>query len=514
MAEGADGVVNQGATLRAGEMTGLSKSRVMAGLQCHKRLWWMVHEPTAPELEPEELIQAWMDRGTQITELARTYVPGGILIDLPYNAYDERVKRTWQVLDGGAPAIYEASFRADGVFVAVDILTREPAGFRLTEVKSTARVKDVHIPDVAVQAHVLRQNGLDLAGTEVMHLNRACAYPDLSNLFVRADVTDAAKALEQRVPAWIAEQTAMLEGPLPVVPTGPHCRAPYDCPFMARCWPTLPPHHVSTLYAIKLPRIAELDGQGYRLISDLPDDVPLAPIQDRQRRAVQENRLIVEPALAEALKVFVPPIAFLDFETVALAIPVWNGCHPYDFVPVQFSCHVQDADGGIVHHEWLADGSDDPRPMLAERLVQACGPARTIVAYHASFERACIEQLAEALPGMASSLHEIAGRLVDLLPIVRNNVYHPDFGGGFGLKSVLPALVPELRYDDLSIADGGTATLALEQLLFDGSEVKVKPRERLRSDLLRYCHHDTWALVKLVECLRRTADSSLLPSRD
>src|SRR5687768_10010973 len=138
-------------------MTRLSKSRFLAGLQCHKRLWWAAHEPNAPELEPDELMQASMDRGTRITEIARTYVGGGVLIDLPYNAYDERVDRTRQILDDNAPAIYEASFRADGVIVAIDILTRDGAGFRLIEVKSTARVKDSHIPDVAVQMHVLRQ---------------------------------------------------------------------------------------------------------------------------------------------------------------------------------------------------------------------------------------------------------------------------------------------------------------------------------------------------------------------
>jgi len=33
---------------------GLSKSRVIAGLQCHKLLWWMVHEPEAPELQADD----------------------------------------------------------------------------------------------------------------------------------------------------------------------------------------------------------------------------------------------------------------------------------------------------------------------------------------------------------------------------------------------------------------------------------------------------------------------------
>src|SRR5205807_9830506 len=90
-------------------------------------------------------------------------------------------------------------------------------------------------------------------------------------LFVRSDVTEEARAIEESVPRLIAAQTAMLQGPVPDVPIGPHCTTPYECPFMARCWSTLPPHHVSTLYAMR--RLAlELDEQGYRTIYDLPED--------------------------------------------------------------------------------------------------------------------------------------------------------------------------------------------------------------------------------------------------
>jgi len=484
---------------------GLSKSRLMAGLQCHKLLWWMVHEPTAPELALDAQTQSVMDRGSHVGEVARRYVPGGVAIELPYNAYAERVALTRQTVDAGAPAVYEGSFSADDVFVSVDILERDGRGFRLVEVKSTASVKDHHIPDVAVQAHVLRRNGLDLVGAEVMHLNRECVYPDLSNLFVRSDVADAVRAVAERVPSWIAEQVAVLQGPVPDVPVGPHCTTPYECPFMARCWPTLPPHHVSTLYAMRR-RALELDEQGYRTIYDLPEDVPLGKIADRQRRAVQEGRIVVEPTLAGALDVFVPPIAFLDFETVGLAIPVWNDCHPYDSVPVQFSCHVQDEEGRVTHHEWLAAGPEDPRPALAERLVRACEGARTVVAYNAGFERRRIEEMAEILPALAGPLRDIVDRLVDLLLVIRNHVYHPDFGGSFSLKRVLPALAPELRYEDLAINEGSMASMELERLLFQGGGLEpADVKEQLRSDLFRYCHQDTLGLVRLLDRLRELA---------
>src|SRR6266849_5289679 len=336
----------------------------MAGLQCHKLLWWMAHEPAAPELEIDESRQAVFDQGHRVGALARTYVPGGVLIDLPYNAYEQRLEATRWALAQGAPAVYEAAFRADGVFVSVDILERlglerlgaeKGRGFCLTEVKSTTSVKEQHLPDVAVQTHVLRRSGLDVGRMEVMHLNRGCAYPDLSNLFVRADVTETVETRLGAVPREIAAMTAMLAGALPSVATGPHCSTPYECPFTERCWPVLPAHHVSTLYAMRR-RALELDELGYRTIFDLPEDFPLGAAADRQRRAVQAGHLIVEPTLAAALARFAPPVAFLDFETVGLAIPVWDGCHPYDAVPVQFSAYVPDEGGALRPHAWLADG--------------------------------------------------------------------------------------------------------------------------------------------------------------
>jgi hypothetical protein len=94
---------------------------------------------------------------------------------------------------------------------------------------------------------------------------------------------------------------------------------------------------------------------------------------------------------------------------------------------------------------------------------------------------------------------------VDLLRVIREHVYHPDFGGGFSLKQVLPALVPELRYDDLPINEGRMASLELERMLFQGAELTEAAGVQLRTDLLRYCHQDTWGLVKLLRRLRDLA---------
>lgn len=481
----------------------LSKSRFTAGLQCHKQLWWRVHEPDAPELVPDAARQEIFDQGHVVGAAAQARFPGGVLIDAPHREFDARVAQTRAAIDAGAPVIFEASFFADDVFVAVDVLERTGTGWTLVEVKSATKVKAQYIPDAAVQLHVLRAAGLAVDRVELMHLNRACRFPDLSNLFERADITAEAEALLPDVRLSRVAQLQMLAGPLPEVATGSHCTSPYDCPFMTRCWPAQPPHHISTLYKMAY-RTAQYEAQGIHTIFDLPQDPPLGLIQERQRRAVQQGRMIVASTLADALRVVEYPYAALDFETLQTPIPIWHGCRPWDQVPAQFSCHVVRAPGQIVHHEWLGDPGGDPRPEFAHRLVEACRGAKVVFAWNASFEGQVIDQLAEAVPALAPELAAIRSRLIDALPLVRDHVYHPDFLGSFSLKTVLPALVPGAGYEGLAVADGGTASVQLRRLIVDQS-VPPEEVEQARAALKEYCAVDTLGVVRLLERLAELA---------
>ncbi len=71
----------------------LSKSRYLAGLQCHKQLWWRVHEPEAPELVPDAALLNRFAQGAEVDQRARSYVPGGELIDLPFYEFDNKPAR-------------------------------------------------------------------------------------------------------------------------------------------------------------------------------------------------------------------------------------------------------------------------------------------------------------------------------------------------------------------------------------------------------------------------------------
>lgn len=480
----------------------LSVTRFVAGCLCHDLLWWLVHEPDAAELVPDITLEDRFEQGTQVGEVARSYVPGGVLIDLPHNEVEQRLAATREALASGAPAVYEATFVEDSVYAAVDILERKDRGYNLIEVKSTTRVKDEHIPDVAVQVHVANKAGIDIQRVELMHLNSDCRYPDLSNLFVREDITEHVDALLPSIPETIESQQQAIEGEFPAVGFGEHCLTGRDCPFHDRCWPEVDSRHVLTLYRTDAATKWSLLERGIESIHDLPPDVELNKLAQRQARAVKKGTAVLGPGMAQELAPFDRRLAHLDFETVSLAIPVWEGCGPWAQMPVQFSCHREIERGKFAHHEFLAKSGEDCRKEMATALIEACHGAEAVVAYNAGFERSCLRSIAEAAPEHGAELQQIADKLIDPLKVVRNFIYDPKFLGSFSLKTVLPALVPELGYDDLEISQGLVASLYLSRLLFRPQMIPEEERSTLRHNLLEYCKRDTAATVMLVERLK------------
>jgi len=481
----------------------ITKTDFMFGSQRHKLLWWRRYEADAVELQPDRVLQDLFDQGNQVGALARDRFPGGVLIPHAFSR-DQRVELTDAALKSGATVVFEASFQADDVFVASDVLLRDATGWRLIEVKSSSEQKDEHIPDAAVQAHVLSRNGLDVTSIEIMHLNKAFRHPDVGDLFARTDVTEDVASIIVDVPDAARRQLDMLEGPLPDVAIGQHCREPRDCPFMARCWPQ-DERHITRLYNVGPVKSAAYMARGIHRIDDLPPNERLPFAAQRQLRSLKAGAIIVEPTLARALEPFdVEPLGFLDFETIARAVPVWDAMAPWGMAAAQFSYHESQPDGSFRHVEHLAEGPQDARPLVAQRLVAATRQAGKVVTYSA-FEKTQIRALARAVPSLADELLALELKLVDLLPVVRDTVYHPAFKGSFSLKYVLPALVPELSYNDLVIVNGLLASVEIARLLFVADKIPLDERERVRSDLLAYCERDTWATVRLLQELRKLA---------
>jgi hypothetical protein len=478
----------------------LSKSRFLAGLQCHLKLWYQCYNrELIPEVPPSQ--QAIFDAGHEVGELATQLFPGGILIDEPYFLHKQAVQSTLQAMqDPDVKSIYEAAFVYDGVRIRVDVLERlDDGSWNLVEVKSSTSVKEVYYPDVAVQFYVLEGCGLKINRAGILHINNQYVYDgknlDLESLFSFGDLTDETMAMQPEIPGQLEELKGMLAvDRAPEIQPSRHCHKPYDCEFWDHCTKDMPEFWVYDISGIGQEKLDELADMGIQAIRDIPETFSLSQIQDRIRASVSNRQEFISDQLEAELNDVVYPVHFLDFETIGVAIPRYAGTRPYQTIPFQWSDHILYENGKLEHREYLCNEDKDPREEFTQTMLDALGTKGSIVIY-TSYETGILNSLIEHFPQYAAELQSVIDRFVDLYAIIRRNYYHPKFYGSFSLKYVLPALVPEMSYENLSIQDGMQASL--DYLRMIDSATSEDEKARIRSDLLTYCGQDTLAMVKI-----------------
>jgi hypothetical protein len=194
------------------------------------------------------------------------------------------------------------------------------------------------------------------------------------------------------------------------------------------------------------------------------------------------------------------PRTWLDFETIAFRVPRWEGTHPRRPIPFQFSAHIEQEDGDIEHREFLSLDGTDPRRPCAEALVDMIPHTGAVIAYHASVERSRIIELASVCLDLKEKLLAIAGRVVDLLPVTRDNWYHRDQRGSWSIKAVLPTVAAELDYASLEVKDGRSAQKAYCEAI--AAKTGEQRRQAIDAALRAYCGRDTKAMIVLASALR------------
>lgn len=474
----------------------LSKSRILSGLQCAKRLYLEIHHPELGE-ESAASKKAF-NIGHQVTAMARLCFPDGILIGYETDI-QQALSATDRVISGHPPDItlFEPAFSFGDAVARTDILLVRDGRLSIKEVKSSSTVKPTHITDAAIQAWILQGRGFDLDRVSILHINTDFVYQgdgDYSGLFNETDITDQIEAIQEDIPGWLEAFQHMLEGNIPEISTGAHCNSPYPCQFNKHCSADDPEYPVSLLpRATKLAK--QLEAMGYRDLRDVPPELLNNDTQRRIQACSKSNSVYVSEVVAEQLNLLPYPRYYLDFESVQFAVPIWAGTRPFEQLPFQWSCHIErDAVVNLEHMEFLAESGEPPMRQFAESLIACLGSDGPVLVY-SNFERTTLRQLQQHFPDLHVALENIVDRLVDLLPVAEQHYYHPAMKGSWSIKSVLPTIAPELDYKALSVQDGNMAQVAFLEMI--DNAISPDRRKEIRAALLEYCGQDTLAMVKL-----------------
>ena len=488
-------------------MKPLSKSKIIAFRQCPKRLWLEVHKPELREDSAEA--QTKFEIGYQVGDAAkRIYDPAGkaAVIDIESEGFEGALERSAILLKELQQPIFEAGFKTKGALAFADVMLpmveNNQTAWKMVEVKSSTSIKDYHRDDIAVQSFVAMSAGVKLKSVSLAHIDNSWVYPgneDYRGLLVENDLTQETFARFGEVQGWINDAQQVVALPTePGTAVGEHCFDPFECGFCAYCSRNIkqPEYPVNWLPRFSSKTRAQLADQGIDDLREVSDTL----LNDRQAMVKEytlANKVFFDATgAASDLAGYGFPAYFLDFESIQFPVPIWKGTRPYQQLVFQFSLHILAESGQLTHAEFLDLSGNDPSEPFAKALISACGETGPVFVYNAAFEATRIRELAMRFPDLSRSLQCILDRIVDLLPIARNRYYHPSQQGSWSIKVVLPAIAPDLSYENLEgVKEGDAAMKAFCEAIHPNTNERRK--SELEKQLLAYCSLDTFAMVRL-----------------
>jgi len=462
------------------------------GLSCLRSLWVSMNKPEMmPKPSPSSLHR--MKQGIEVGEKATLLFPSGIDCGVRGNV-EEEVKKTKENLKKKVP-LFEPGFQVDNCYARADILAPVEGGWDLYEVKSSTKVKDDHIHDVAFQKYVYERAGLKIKRCFLMHTNNKFVRDgdiDWSSFFAVSDITDSVSAAETLVPDLVEEMLDIIKDTKQPSP----CESPKSCKAPELCWGSLEEGNVFELTRGGAKAISLFES-GITQLKDIPSDFKLTSKQKIQVDCAVSGKVHKDD---KKIKEFVSsleyPLYFMDFEAFQTCIPLIDGTSPYAQIPFQFSIHIQEKPNGPLKHiEFLHSGVGDPRKEFTLKLQQSLGDKGSILAYHKSFETDRLKELESLFPEYTQWFRGIYPRIVDLrTPFANFDYYNPVQHGATGLKVVLPAVTGK-GYKHLNIQGGIDAAIQFLEIVMG----KCKDVEKVRKDLLLYCGLDTEGMVWILE---------------
>lgn len=277
----------------------------------------------------------------------------------------------------------------------------------------------------------------------------------------------------------------------------PACTSHYKCEYFSMCFPDQQ-HNTSILNLVQSNKKYECEAMG---ISDMAmvtgDEIEATRVQYAQIMAAKKRGLFVDQfALRPWLKRIQYPITYLDFEWQTYVYPPYEKMKPFDVMVFQYSMHIEDKNGELVHEQYI--GKNDCREEFVLDLIHKIPKTGSIMVFNAQgAEVLRLMQLSKQFPQYEEELKNIWERMIDLaIPFSNGVIYDERMAGEYNLKKLL-SLFSDLSYDELEINQGLLAVKKYREL--EGNE-----SEEIKQALYEYCGMDTYAEYVLLHFLMKT----------
>lgn len=492
----------------------LSKSDFLKYQICPSYLWLWKYKKEIVPADEEEDIKRRLEQGNEVELIARNLYPEGQLVK---GSLSEMPAITKQYVRDGIKTIFQAAVKTgEGLLAIADVITynEQLKSWALYEIKSTNSVKPEHMSDVAFQRVAFEAAGYKIGKVGVIYLNKDYVrHPEViaEDFFIIEDITDQ---VDEILPT-IREQVkdALKKIAEPNEPKNCSCRLKTKsghCPTFHYLNPDIPEYSVFNISRIGQKNLSLLvDDQRYN-VHEVGEDIKLTINQRNQVDVAKAQQPMIDHVqIKSALDDLVYPLYFLDYETVSTAIPLYNGCTPFQQIPFQYSLHILHEPGGeLQHYEYLGrDGKNSPVPELLANLKSQIGKTGSVIVWYEVFEKGRNAEMAQAYPEYAEFLNNVNDRVYDLMEVFsKQHFVHPGFNGSTSIKAVLPVLAPNHSYKEMDIQNGQNASVRW----FDAvtGAVDADQAEQTFDALLKYCCLDTLAMVEIYRYLVNLVQTS------